>query len=210
MKKVTAIRSGRGHRRQIDLLIDGKPDLNTELPAVIKKGLRDVCASPSAEETEPDKSDRIQRCLNTAVRFLRYRPRSEFEVRERLKRHGYEGDVIDNVIASLQGKRLIDDRAFVQFWKDDRDSFSPRSQRLIKLELKQKGVAGDIIDQEIDALDDTESAYRSAIDKACKLPRTDYQSFRRRLGEYLRRRGYGYSVIEKVAEQVCKEQGIIT
>lgn len=192
MKRVTAVHSGRGSQKQISLLIEGKPT-----------------DSLLAGEPEGDKSERIQRCRDAAVRFLRYRPRSEFEVRARLRHHGYRGDIIDSVIEGLKERKLIDDRTFAQFWKDNRDSFRPRSQRLIKRELRQKGVQGDIIDQELDTLDDTESAYRSARDKADKLPHTDEQNFRRRLGEYLKRRGYGYGVITQAVEQVCREQGII-
>lgn len=192
MKKITTVHSGRGSKKQISLLIEGEP--TDSLPS---------------GETEGDKPERIQRCRDAAVRFLRYRPRSEFEVRERLRRHGYRGDIIDNVIEGLKERKLIDDHAFVQFWKDNRDSFKPRSQNLIKQELRQKGVPGAIIDQELETLDDTESAYRSARDKAGKMVYLDKQSFRHRLGDYLKRRGYGYSVIKKAVEQVCREKDAI-
>ncbi len=53
---------------------------------------------------------------------------------------------------------MVDDMAFAQFWKDNRESFSPRSQWLTKLELRRKGVASDIIDQIVDTIDDEDSA----------------------------------------------------
>jgi SOS response regulatory protein OraA/RecX len=39
------------------------------------------------------------------------------------------------------------------------------------------------------------------------LPLADYQSFRRRLGEYLRRRGFNYEVINHTVERVWQELG---
>jgi len=101
----------------------------------------------------------------------------------------------------------VDDMAFAQFWKDNRESFSPRSQWLTKLELRRKGVAGDIIDQVVDAVDDYDSAYRAALSKARSLPLSDYQGFRRRLGGYLRRRGFSYEVIVNTVERLWQEHG---
>ena len=114
--------------------------------------------------------------------------------------------VIEAVIARLKEQGLVDDMAFAQFWKDNRESFSPRSQWLTRLELRRKGVANDIIDQVVNTIDDDDSAYRAALSKARSLPLSDYQSFRRRLGEYLKRRGFSYGVINHTVERVWQEQ----
>jgi len=185
--------------------LDGKFSLSLDNEVAIKEGLQ-AGQELSDEYIEAlAESDRSHRCLNAAVHFLSYRPRSEYEVRERLRRRGFDSDNIEIVIARLKVQGLIDDLAFIQFWKDNRDSFSPRSQWLIKSELKQKGVDGDIIDQ-LDVADDANNAYRAAINKARSLPRSDYQSFHRRLGEYLKRRGFGYGVINHTVERIWQEQ----
>ena len=109
------------------------------------------------------------------------------------------------IVTRLKELRLVDDAGFAQFWKDNRESFSPRSQWLTRLELRQKGVAKDIIEQVADNMDDDDSAYRAALSKARSLPRSDYQVFRRRLGEYLKRRGFGYGVISHIVERIWQE-----
>ena len=149
----------------------------------------------------------IHRCLNAAVHYLSYRPRSEFELRERLHQRGFDGDSVEVVLAKLKEQGLVDDAAFAQFWKDNRESFSPRSQWLTKLELRRKGVASNIIDEVVDTIDDEDSAYRAALSKARHLPRSDYQGFRRRLGEYLKRRGFSYRVINHTVERIWQERG---
>ena len=55
-------------------------------------------------------------------------------------------------------------------------------------------------------IDDADSAYRAAQKKANSLLSTDYQDFRRRLGEYLKRRGFSYSVIIKTIEHLWQER----
>ena len=126
-------------------------------------------------------------------------------MRHRLEQRGFDGDSIETTVAKLKEQGLINDVAFAQFWKDNRQSFSPRSQRLTRLELKKKGVADDVIDQVVDVADD-DSAYRAALIKARSLPMTDYQKFYNRLGGYLKRRGFAYGVIKHTINRVWQER----
>ena len=206
MSKITAIRAGRRRGKRANVFLDGGFAFSLEAEVAIREGLQ-VGQELSANQIEAlTRSDCFHRCLNTAANYLGYRPRSEFELRERLQRRGFNGDSVDAVLAKLKEQGLVDDMAFAQFWRDNRQSFSPRSQWLTKLELRQKGVAADIIDQVVDVADD-ESAYRAALSKARSLSPSDYQSFRRRLGEYLKRRGFGYGVINHTVERVWQELG---
>jgi regulatory protein len=206
MPKVTALRAGRGRGKRTNIFLDGKFAFSLEAEVTVKERLQ-VEQTLSAEHIEAlARSDRFQRCLNAAVRFLSYRPRSESELRERLHQRGFDGDTPEAVITRLKEQGLVDDTAFAQFWKDNRQSFSPRSRWLTRLELRHKGVADDTIDQVVAAIDDDDSAYRAALTKAQRLPRSDYQGFRRRLGEYLKRRGFSYGVIDHTVERLWQEQ----
>ncbi len=149
--------------------------------------------------------NQLERCFKAATNYLVYRPRSEPELRERLRRKGFTPENIEAVIAKLKRLRLVDDTAFAEFWRDNRESFSPRSKALTRRELKQKGIAEDIIDITVAAIDDEDSAYRAAVSKARVLSLSDYESFRRKLGGYLQRRGFNYGVIERTIKRVWQE-----
>ena len=206
MRKITAIRVGKGRGKRVNVFLDGKFAFSLEAEVVVREDLQ-VEQELSAGQIEAlAKSDHFHRCFNAAVHYLSYRPRSESELRERLHRRGFDDDNLEAVIAKLKEQGLVDDVAFAQFWKDNRESFSPRSQWLTKLELRRKGVANDIIDQVVDTIDDNNSAYRAALSKARSLSLSDYQGFRRRLGEYLKRRGFGYGVINHTIQQLWQEQ----
>ncbi len=210
MSKVTALRIGKGQKKRVNVFLDDRFAFSLEAEVVIREGLQ-VGQELSASQIEAlARSDHFYRCLNAATHYLGYRPRSEFEVRERLQRRGFDGDSVGVVIARLKEQGLVDDIDFAQFWRENRDSFSPRSQWLTKLELRQKGVADDIINQVVETIDDDDSAYRAALSKARSLPRSDYQGFRRRLGGYLKRRGFGYGVINHTIERLWREWGIRT
>ena len=202
MSKVTALRIRKGRKKRVNVFLDNRFAFSLEAEVVIREGLQ-VGQELSANQIKAlAKSDHFHSCLNAATHFLGYRPRSEFEVRERLQRRGFDDNTVEGVIAKLKEQGLVDDVAFAQFWKENRDSFSPRSQWLTKLELRQKGVTDDIIDQVIETIDDDDNAYRAALSKARSLPRSDYQGFRRRLGGYLKRRGFGYGVINHTIERL--------
>jgi regulatory protein len=205
MKKVTAIGEGKRRKRRVNIFLDDKFAFSLEAGVALKEGLRvgqelsegDIEALAGAELS--------QRCLNAALRYLAYRLRSESELRERLVRRGFDGDSVATAIARLKAQGLVDDLAFAQFWKENRQSFSPRSQWLTRHELKQKGVTDDVIERVVADVDDEDSAYRAAIAKARRLPVNDYQGFRRRLGEYLKRRGFGYGVINNTVKKIWEE-----
>jgi regulatory protein len=204
MKRVTAIGEGKRRKRRVNIFLDDKFAFSLEAGVAQKEGLRvgqelsegDIEALASAELS--------QRCLNAALRYLAYRLRSEAELKERLARRGFDGETIATALARLKEQGLVNDLAFAQFWKENRQSFSPRSQWLVRRELKQKGVAEELIARVTD-FDDEDSAYQAAIAKAHRLPLSDYQGFRRRLGEYLKRRGFGYGVINNTVNKVWAE-----
>ena len=205
MRKITTLRVGRGRRKRLNVSLDNRFAFSLEAEVAVKEGLQ-IGQELSASQIEAlTRSDYSHRCFNAAAHYLSYRPRSEFELRERLHQRGFDDDSVEAALAKLKEQGLVDDMAFAQFWKDNRESFSPRSQRLTKLELKHKGVASNIIDQITDTIDDEDSAYRAALSKARSLPLSDYQSFRRRLGDYLKRRGFGYGIINHTIERLRPE-----
>ncbi len=207
MKKVTAIRDGKRRGKRVNVFLDGRFAFSLEAEVAVREGLG-VGRELSEDDIEAlTGADLSQRCLEAATGYLDYRPRSEAELRQRLHRRGFDGDRVEAVLARLKEQGLVNDLAFAQFWKENRQSFSPRSQWLTGAELRQKGVADDIIGQVVADLDDEDSAYRAARAKARSLSAADYQSFRRRLGDYLKRRGFNYGVITSTVKRVWQERG---
>jgi regulatory protein len=204
MKKVTAIRSGRRGKR-VNIFLDDRFAFSLEAEVALKEDLKTEQALSEDEIEAIKKADQFQRCLNAALNYLDYRPRSEAELRQRLHRRGFDGDNVDAVLARLKGQGLVDDLAFARFWQENRQSFRPRSQWLTKRELRQKGVSQDIIDRVVSQLDDQDSAYRAASAKARRLASADYDGFRRKLGQFLKRRGFGYGLIKTTVERVWQE-----
>ena len=207
MGEITALRIGRGREKRVKVFVDDRFAFSLGAEVVAKEALQ-VGQELSTSQVEAlARTDHFHRCFNAASHYLGYRPRSESEVRGRLQRRGFDGDCIEAVIAKLREQGVVDDVAFAQFWKENRESFSPRSRRLTKLELRRMGVVNDIIDHVVDDVDDGDNAYRAALSKTRHWTLFDYASFRHRLGEYLRRRGFDYEVINHTVERIWRERG---
>ena len=207
MGNITALRVGRGQGKRVNVVLDGKFAFSLETEVAVKEGLQVGQELSEAQIEALARSDGFHRCLDAAANYLSYRPRSEAELRQRLGQRGFDDDSVEAVLKKLKERGLVDDTSFARFWRDSRQSLRPCSRWLTRLELRQKGVSEDIIDRVVDTVDDDDSAYRAAVAKLRSLPRTDYQSFRRRLGEYLKRRGFGYGVINHTVSQIWHEQG---
>ena len=148
-----------------------------------------------------------QSCLDAAFRYLCYRPRSEFEIRMRLRKRGFDDSSIEGVLLKLKEQGLVDDFAFAQFWKENRESFSPRSRAMLHRELRQKGVAPYIIAEVAKEIDEEASAYMAAEKRAKKLASLDYESFCRKLDAFLKQRGFNYEVTQHTVNQLWQERG---
>ena len=206
MSKITGMKAIRGRDKRLKIYLDGDYACTLLAEVALKEKLR-VGSELSPGELEAIVGKNTgQSCYNSAVRFIGYRPRSEYEIRQRLLRHGYDSACAQKTLARLKEQGLVDDEAFARFWKDNRESFSPRGRRLTRLELKRKGLDGDTIEQVLREIDENDSAYRAALTRARRISPNDFNDFRRRLGGFLGRRGFGYDVIAATVEKLWKER----
>ena len=147
-----------------------------------------------------------QRAYEAALRFLSYRPRSSQEVRRRLASR-FTPEAVQETVRRLEEHGFLDDAAFAAFWRQSREAHRPRSTALIRRELMQKGVPRDVAEAAVTGLDDEHSAYRAAKRRERALRGLDEATFRRRLGDYLRRRGFSFGVAHGVVERLWEERG---
>jgi regulatory protein len=144
----------------------------------------------------------FEKFYNYSLKFLSYRIRSEKEIRDKLKAKQVETQIIEKIIAKLKEKKFIDDDNFAGMWIENRNRFKPRSLRLIKMELKQKGIDPEIIesrikDQELGVESDLEQAKKLVEKRIGRLKGLPKQEIYEKLGRYLASKGFNWDTIKK-------------
>ena len=206
MGRITEIKTGKKGAKRVNIFVDGKFMLALDIEIAVKEKIMVDTEFNTERIPELERKDRIKQGLDTALRFLGYRPRSESEIRDRLQQRGYTGEIVDAIINKLKEQGLVDDTAFARFWIENRESFSPRSRYFTRRELRRKGVEEDIIEEVVSVIDDSQSAYRTALRGSRHINTVDYGDFRNRLGSYLQRRGFNYETINKTIENIWQEK----
>jgi regulatory protein len=206
--RITNLEPQANNPERINLYVDGRFLLGVSATLVLQLGLT-VEQEISPEQLEQlRRAEAEQQAVDRALNFLSYRPRSREEVRRYLLRKQTPPEIIEAALARLDRLDYVNDRAFAGFWIENREQFSPRSSRALKNELRLKGVDREVVDELVDEEQDQARALLAARKKALLLfhqPDMDYSKFRERLGSFLLRRGFGYSVAASTVKALWRE-----
>ena len=141
-----------------------------------------------------------------ALRFLKIRPRSVGELKEKLKNKNFSREEIEATIEYLTEIKLLDDRAFTKSWIAYRLS-RPFGFRRIYSELSSKGVAKEIIEEAIAQAKgqyaETDVILELARRRWSRLSGIDLQKKKKRVGDFLLRRGFPMDAVIKVLKKLC-------
>jgi regulatory protein len=214
----------------VHVFIDGKHAMRVSLDVAAAERLAVGQACPSERLERLHSAQELQGVYDSALRFLSYRPRSAREVEMRLRKKGNMPEQIAVVMEKLRQRGYVDDREFARFWVNNRMSFSPRGPRLLRSELRQKGVSQEIVDEVLAEHTETQQESQQQAEEIAEiygvtedepapgtdeatalalarkrvrlLDRLDPLTARRRLSGFLARRGYNYDTIDAVLKRV--------
>lgn len=201
--QITAIRVQKRNPNRASVFIDGEFAFGLEMTEAAKLS--------RGQHLDDDEIAALQsvgeggRAYERALQFLSYRPRSRSEVVRRLAKHGFSEPAIETALDRLTRSGLLDDRAFAEYWIGNRERFKPRGRYALRYELRQKGVPGEIVDALLEEVDETDGAYRAALQRLDRWQRLDRDTLYRKMSAYLQRRGFGYAVIQQVWERILAE-----
>lgn len=195
MKRITRIEPQLHDKNRVSLDLDGEFAFGLTRRAA--EGLSVGQELSDAEITAIQETESEEKAYLKALDYLARRDYAEAELRKKLKLKGFSAAQVQKAIARIRGLGYINDRCFAENWIRDRSEFNPRSARMLRYELKLKGVQDTVIEESLAAVDDERAAFASAERYARRLTGLDWITFRNRLGGYLARRGFSYDVIRK-------------
>lgn len=149
--------------------------------------------------------------LNRALRFLSFRPRSEKEMRDYFKKKQVDSLVSQKIIDKLKENKFLNDMEFARWWVEQRTLIKPRAWRIIKIELKQKGISSEIIEElNINSESEEKNDLTMAIELAQKrLPRyknLSRQEIYQKMGRFLISKGFDYDTVKRSIDEVFSKE----
>jgi regulatory protein len=203
MKKITAISVQKKNPNRVNIHLDGEYAFGVAriTAAWLKIG----------EELSDEKiakllvEDAREWAYQQALLFLSYRARSEKEIRQNLRKHEMPEEVIEETIERLRKAGLANDNEFAQAWVENRSTFRPRSRRALAMELRQKGLDDETVHSAVSGVDEEALAYEAAQKRLGRLTGLEWNEFRKKLSEFLARRGFPYSVIAPIVTRLWSE-----
>ena len=138
--------------------------------------------------------------LDTALHFLKYRARSEFEVDQKLRLKGFSEPERRVTLKKLKSAGLLNDLDFAKMWLENRNELHPEGSKLLFLEMKRLGISEDIIKKVLD--EDNISEIKKAkllIQQKSKIMHILSESeSRQKMIAFLARRGFSWETISQV------------
>lgn len=202
--QITALRVQKRNPNRVNVYLDGRFAFG--LAAIEAARLRVGQVLSDEDIARLRQRDTAERAAERALDLLSYRPRSEAEIRERLAER-YDAETAGEVLERLRRSGLVDDREFARYWVQNRFQYNPRGAMALRQELYQKGVDESAIEEALAEYDEEEAAARAAETARRKLRGLSPELFRRRLTDYLLRRGFPYGVVRAVVQQALADIG---
>ncbi len=203
MRKITAITVQKNSPNRVNIYLDG--EFAFGLARITAAWLKTGDGLSDEKIARLQDEDSRERAYQQAMLFLSYRARSEKEIRQNLKKHEYAEGVIEDSLERLRKAGLANDNEFARAWVENRNTFRPRSKKALALELRQKGLDDETIQASLSAVDEDALAYETGLKRATRLKGLERSEFRKKLSEFLLRRGFSYSVAASAVSRVWNE-----
>ncbi|MBQ8291464.1 MAG: RecX family transcriptional regulator [Clostridia bacterium] len=193
MNEITAITPQVKDKRRCNVFIDGRFCCGLTLETTVKCRLKVGMTVDPARLAQIQLESEKNTALDKALTYVSATRKTEKQVREFLEKKGYLSAVVDYVIEKMRGYNFINDNEYAEEYA----AFAGKKKgsRLIRMELKNKGVSDTDIDGALSAINGEmqEAAAKAVLEKYMRNKPMDketlYKAFR-----YLLGKGFEYDV----------------
>lgn len=185
--QITKLEYQKRDPNRVNVFVDGKFAVGINVNDVIKLGLTNNQEISREELNKIIENSNFGKAFNAAINFLSFRPRSEFEIRQYLKKK--KVDDVEGIIEKLRQLGQVNDEEFAKWWIEQRNTFRPKGKRALEMELRRKGIKTKV------EVGNEEELAMKAIKR--KLPMPKEKVFR-----FLASRGFSFDTIENIVEKL--------
>tara|TARA_Y100001960_G_scaffold165102_1_gene173362 strand:- start:990 stop:1505 length:516 start_codon:yes stop_codon:yes gene_type:complete len=141
----------------------------------------------------------LKKAKNQALKYISYRDRSKWEVTQYLEKKKYSRPVIQQTLEYLESHDYVDDQRFALQWGQFNINKKKFGKNRLYLELLNKGIDRETLENIVDTLYENNPEIQLAEECAKKkwetLKGVEVEKKKRRLFQYLKRRGFSADII---------------
>ena len=152
----------------------------------------------------------LKTAKNQALRYLSYRDRSRLEVAQYLEKKEHPQPVIQQALDALIELNYVNDQRFALEWGRYTINKQKFGKNRLYAELLNKGIDKELLESTLAILyednPETELAIQCARKKMNSLQGVEEEKKKRRLIQYLKRRGFSADIIYQSIKNVSKTE----
>jgi regulatory protein len=213
--KITRIAAQERNPSRRNLYVDDVFALGVSAETLLRFGLRAGDEITHERLREIEQTEELVNARGTALRYLGVRPRTEKEMRDKLREREFGDEEIAKTIADLRAARLIDDPAFARMYIRDTMMKRPSGAIMLRRKLLLLGVNRETVDEAIQELlsavnleEQALSVAREFVRKTRNLRKGESpRKLRSRAASHLARRGFGWDVIQGALKTLLGDEG---
>ncbi len=207
---ITALETQTHDTDRVSVFLDGDFAFGVHQDIVVKHRLQVGDEVTPEQRQEIERDEQYVQAKQRALDYLAHKPRTEEEVRRKLRRQDLPPAVIEDVVARLYELSYLDDEAYAQDYARNRFSSKKYGPDRIQRELVERGIDRHIAEETVADLfadrDVTAAAREHAEKRWARL--ADEEDPRRRkqkLYRYLRRRGFTSDTIYPLLDELERD-----
>ncbi|MEK7526732.1 MAG: RecX family transcriptional regulator [Patescibacteria group bacterium] len=191
---------------RVNVYLDNKFGFGIDLDNLVIEGIK-LNQELTEEQIEQTlRKAEFQLTYEKLLRFAMTRPRSIREINDWFRRKQIHESMHEGLLEKLNHLELVGDEKFARWWIDQRNTFKPRSKKLLKLELLQKGVDRNTIEEILmdEKTDEVAIAYQLAQKKKSLIEKLPDEAAKAKLIGFLARKGFDWETIDAVLSKMVK------
>ncbi|MCK5146971.1 RecX family transcriptional regulator [bacterium] len=202
---ITRIEAQKKRRDRVNIYLDGEFAFGLSHEVLVRFDIARGDQITPGRLAEIQAAEAVQSTKAKALALIGYRLRSIEEIRKRLTEKDFPGAAIDQAVEDLIRVGLLNDRQYAEAFIRTRMIQRPSGERLLRQELRQKGVGEADIDAALDStlaeLNIHDIVSELAAKRSRQLP-ADKLKARKRLSDFLLRRGFSWDVVKPVVDEI--------
>lgn len=219
MKKITLVEPQKKNKNRFNIYLDGEFAFGADEDTVVNFRL---LKGKEVEEGNLEKillETEIGKVMERMYGLFGRRQRTEKEVRDYLRNLSFKRKlkdqeeiselVVEKIIERLKQKHLLNDSEFALAWTQARQHSKKKGQIAIRMELMQKGISKEVIDQvmadQVSEGSEQKLATEALEKKIRSFRNLEGQEFKQKTLQFLMRKGFSYDVAREVVEEYIKK-----